>query len=163
MVVTNVGVVVLPSASSKPVFPISHWHIENDATRAGDNISRTFNHADHKRLRHMPEYTHAPDSWASAMTEPRDIDNIRATALRVPAQGTVPVAMAAGDALCVDGWSNQVGHIHGGQKQGLGTFDLHSRLDKSYLMSAKVGCSGVLCVSLCVEQLARGALQAPPW
>eukprot|EP00966_Prymnesium_polylepis_P028088 649426-Prymnesium_polylepis.1 len=44
------------------------------------------------------------------MKEPRDIDNIRAAALRVLAQGTVPVAMAAGDAI---------------------------RLDKSYLMSAK--------------------------
>ena len=39
--------------------------------------------------------------------------------------------------MCVDGWSNQVGHVHGGQKQVLGTFDLYSRLDKSYLMHAK--------------------------
>ena len=65
------------------------------------------------------------------------MDNLRATALRVPSQGSVPVAHAPGDAMCVDGWSNQVGHIHGGQKQVLGTFDLHSRLDKSYLMHAK--------------------------
>eukprot|EP00966_Prymnesium_polylepis_P117563 2717868-Prymnesium_polylepis.1 len=76
------------------------------------------------------------------MKEPRDIDNIRATALRVPTQGAVPIAKAAGDAMWVDGWSNQVGHIHGGQKQVLGTFDLHSRLDKSYLMSAKSEAAG---------------------
>ena len=44
--------------------------------------------------------------------------------------------------MCVDGWSNQVGHIHGGQTQVLGTFDLHSRLDKSYLMNAKSDAAG---------------------
>ena len=142
IVVSNAGVVVLPTASCKLAFPISHGHIQNDATRAGENISKTFNHADHKRLRHMPECTHAPEAWGHALKEPRDVDNLRATALRVPSQGTVPVAHAPGDAMCVDGWSNQVGHIHGGQKQVLGTFDLHSRLDKSYLMHAKSEAAG---------------------
>eukprot|EP00966_Prymnesium_polylepis_P201085 4659156-Prymnesium_polylepis.1 len=58
----------------------------------------------------MPECTHAPDSWASAMKEPRDIDNIRATVLRVPVQGTVPIAKAAGDAIC--GWMVQSSGTH---------------------------------------------------
>ena len=90
----------------------------------------------------MPECTHAPESWASAMKEPRDIDNIRAAALRVPPKGAVPVTMAPGDIMSVDGWSNSVGRIHCGQKQVLGTFDLHSRLDNSYLMHAKSDAAG---------------------
>ena len=44
----------------------------------------------------------------------------------------------------IDGWSNSVEHIHGGQKLVLGTYDAYSRLDRSYLMAAKSDAAGCL-------------------
>eukprot|EP00966_Prymnesium_polylepis_P233455 5399350-Prymnesium_polylepis.1 len=38
--ITNVGVLVLPDVKSNPAFPTSRGHIQNDATRAGENITQ---------------------------------------------------------------------------------------------------------------------------
>ena len=64
----NLGVLVVPDASSKPAFPISRGHIQNEATRGGDSIHQTFNHRGDV-LQHMPECTHAPSTWTSALAK----------------------------------------------------------------------------------------------
>ena len=44
----------------------------------------------------------------------------------------------------MDGWENNVPHIHGGQRRVLGTFDVYSTLDRSYLMHRKSDAGGVI-------------------
>ena len=134
---TNLGVLVVPDARAQPAFPISHGHIQNDATRTGEHVHQTFNHRNPEILSHMPECTHAPESWASAV---RNVDChgcLEANAHRVPVKGHVPDVQAPGDLMSMDGYENATPHIHGGQRQVLGTYDAYSHLDRSYIMHSK--------------------------
>ena len=132
----NLGVMVLPDASARPAFPISRGHIQNDATRGGASIHQTFNHRGDV-LEHMPECTHAPSTWTSALQKHDCRDCTAANAARVPVKGHAPAVSAPGDLMTLDGWHNPTPHIHGGQTDVLGTYDPYSHLDRSYLMDAK--------------------------
>ena len=46
--------------------------------------------------------------------------------------------------MSMDGWENNVPHINGGQRRVLGTFDVYSTLDRSYLMHRKSEAGGVI-------------------
>ena len=144
----NVGVLVLPDASSASAFPISRGEIENSTTRAGENIHQTFSHRDVRKLRHMPKCTHAPEPWTAALDKASAAGHCQkpqaATIDRVPLKGKLPSLSAPGDLLGIDSWSHSAAHIHGGQKAVLGTYDAYSRLDRSYLMHAKSDASGCL-------------------
>ena len=135
----NLGVLVVPDAAAASAMAVSHGHIQNDATRSAENLRQTFNHAPRAKLQQMPSCTHAPETWAAAVHDVEGGDHAweRANARRVKSTGHVPVVGATGDCMSMDGWSNSVPHVHGGQRHVLGTFDLHSRLDRSYLMHAK--------------------------
>ena len=132
----NVGVLVVPHSSAKPSFPISRGHIQNEATRGGGSIHQTFNHRG-EVLEHMPECTHAPSTWTGALKKHDCRDCAAANATRVPMKGHAPAVSAPGDCLTLDEYHNPTPHIHGGQTHVLGTHDLYSRLDRSYLMDAK--------------------------
>ena len=133
---TNLGVLIVPDARALPAFPISHGHVQNDATRTGENVHQTFNHRDHEILRHMPECTHAPESWSRALKCDCH-DCLEANAKRVPVKGHVPDVQAPGDLMSMDGWETAVPHIHGGQRKVLGTYDAYSHLNRTYLMHSK--------------------------
>ena len=69
----------------------------------------------------MPECTHAPESWSSAVKSIDCHDCLEANAQRVPVKGHVPDVQAPGDLMSMDGWENAVPHVHGGQRKVLGT------------------------------------------
>ena len=136
----NLGVLVLPPPDTESLLVAgrtSHGHVDNEAGRTGSAIHQTFNHRDSKVLKRMADCTSAPDKWLKGLEKMSCDACDSANVSRVKTTGRVPTVSAPGDCMSMDGWSNSIPDIQHDCKQVLGTFDLYSHLDKSYLMKFK--------------------------